>query len=162
VEKTMSKKQWLRKIEEIKEFEQMLADDGTIFLKFWLHIDQKEQWRRMKKLLSDPATAWRVGNQERREHKKYEEYVEITEQMIAQTNAEHAPWAIIAATDRRWTNVQVFEMIIERLEPYVAASEAPLPDAIVERLRAIGSKDGHTLVAPANQESELQTNSSVT
>jgi polyphosphate kinase 2 (PPK2 family) len=144
---TVSKKEWKRAYQDIQEFERMLADDGVAILKFWLHISRKGQKCRFKKLLERKATAWQVSEEERVQHKAYEAYAQAVEEMFAHTEAEYAPWTIVAATDRRWTDVQVFETIIARLGPSVASHEAPLPDEIEGQLRAIGLEDGLTLTA---------------
>jgi hypothetical protein len=98
--------------------------------------------------LGNQLTAWRVTDEEQREHKRYARYEEAVEEMFARTESEFAPWTIVAATDRRWTTIQVFETIIERLEPHVAPHEAPLPRLVEEQLQAIGEQDGRELSAP--------------
>ena len=147
VNETISKAEWTRAYQDIQEFERMLADDGVVILKFWLQIDKKEQRRRIEKLLEHKATAWQVSEEERLQQKKFRAYAKAVEEMFARTEAEYAPWTIIAATDRRWTAVQVFEIIIGRLEPRVASHEMPLPDEIERQLASIGSEDGLTLTA---------------
>ncbi len=147
VNETVSKKEWNRAYQDIQEFERMLADDGVTILKFWLHISKKEQERRFKKLLERQATAWQVSDEDRVQQQDYKAYGRAVEEMFARTEAEYAPWTIVAATDRRWTDVQVFETIIARLEPRVAPQEASLPDEIERQLLMIGREDGLTLTA---------------
>lgn len=147
VDKSISKKDCTRAYQDIQEFERMLADDGVVIIKFWLHIGKKEQKARIEKLLERKATAWQVSDTERLEQKKYKSVAQAAEEMFARTEAEYAPWTVIAATDRRWTDVQVFETCIARLEPRVAQSEVALPDDIEQQLRSIGLEDGLTLTA---------------
>lgn len=144
---TVSKKEWTRAYQDIQEFERMLADDGVAILKFWLHISKKEQKQRFAKLLERKATAWEVSDEDRVQQQAHKAYAAAVEEMFARTEAEYAPWTIVAATDRHWTDVQVFETIIARLEPRVAPQEAALPDEIERQLLMIGREDGLTLTA---------------
>ncbi len=147
VEKRISKKEWTQSYQDILDFERMLADDGVIFVKFWLHISREEQARRQNKLLKSKRSAWRVSAEERAEQKHYDKYCKAVEEMFARSEAEHASWAIVAATDQRWRNVRIFETIIARLEPHVAPHEAPLPETIDLQLRAISTADGMALTS---------------
>ena len=54
-----------QRIADVQRFERMLADEGTLILKFWFHITEKQQRARFKELASDPRTAWRVTDRER-------------------------------------------------------------------------------------------------
>ena len=67
--------------------------------------------------------------------------------MLGRTESEYAPWTLVAATDRNWTQVKVFETIISRLEQRVASHQVPLPPELEEQLREIGKADGYTLTS---------------
>ena len=56
--------------DDIRQFEQQLADSGAVIVKFWLHISKREQKKRFKQLLDSRATAWKVGKAERRQHRR--------------------------------------------------------------------------------------------
>ncbi len=148
VDGTISDAQLAEAYQDIQEFERLLADDGAVIIKFWLEISKKEQNRRIEKLLAHDATAWQVGDSERAQQKHHRAFARAAEEMFGRTEAEYAPWTLVAATDRRWTDVQVFETIISRLTPHVAAHEVPLPPEIEEQLRAIGNEDGVVLTIP--------------
>ncbi len=147
VSKEIAKPEWKQAYQDIQEFERELADDGVVIIKLFMHISESEQARRIKRLLAKKKTAWRVGDLERLEQKRYDRFVKAYEEMFGRTEAEYAPWTIIPATDRHWTNVQVFETIISRLEPRVAPSEAPLPAPIQRQLRTIEQQDRIDLTA---------------
>jgi len=102
--------------EDILQFERQLADSGAVIVKFWLHISRKEQRRRHKQLLKDPATAWTVGRAERRQHRKYDDWLTAVETMLERTLTAHAPWTVVEATHNRYTRTKVFETIIDALE----------------------------------------------
>jgi polyphosphate kinase 2 (PPK2 family) len=116
VARSIPKRDWERAYRDIADFEKQLADDGTVIVKFWLHISKKEQGRRFKKLLKDKLTTWQVSDEDRLQHKAYEKYLAAVEDMLARTEAPHAPWTIVEATDRRFTRVKVFETLIRALE----------------------------------------------
>ncbi len=133
VMKTVAKRDWERAYHDIAEFEEQLANDGTLIVKFWLHISEKEQTKRFKKLLRDELTAWRVSDEDAFQHKAYDRYLEAAEEMLARTDAPYAPWTLVAATDRYYTRLTVYETLIRALElrlgPLAAPDEADQPAA---------------------------------
>ena len=134
INKTVSKKQWQNGYQDIVDFEEQLAADGTVMLKFWLHIGKKEQARRMKKLLRDKLTAWQVTDEDAAQHKAYDKYLVAVEEMLARTDSPFAPWTIVEATDRYFTRLKVFETVIRALELKLG-DNAPKPPAAASRRR---------------------------
>ena len=124
VGKKVRKSAWRTAYEDIVEFEAMLAAEGTLILKFWLQIDRKEQKRRFRKLLASELTAWQVTEEDAAQHRAYGKHLAAVEEMLARTDASHAPWVIVEATDRHHTRIKVFEEIIRAFEQRLAA---PLP-----------------------------------
>ena len=116
VDRVVKRKVWLQAYEEIKSFERQLADDGNVIIKFFLHITQREQKRRFKKLQRNSATEWRVTEDDWRHHKQYDTYLEAVEDMLARTDTDYAPWTIVEAHDRRFTAVKAFSTVIEAVE----------------------------------------------
>ena len=116
INKTVSKREWQAAYQDMVDFEEQLAADGTVILKFWLHISRKEQARRMKKLLRSDLTAWQVTDEDAAQHKAYDKYLVAVEEMLARTDAPFAPWTIVEATDRYFTRLKVLETIIRALE----------------------------------------------
>lgn len=121
VAKNIAKHEWREAYRDIQDFERMLADDGVVIQKFWLHVDRQEQKRRIKKLLDSKTTAWRVSQDAQSGADRYDDFVLAAEEMFGYTHAEYAPWTLVSATDRRWMTVQVFETLITRLKPFVSA-----------------------------------------
>ncbi len=116
IAKTVSRHDWERAYYDINEFEEQLAADGTVIVKFWLHISKKEQAKRMKALLNDPLTAWQVSDEEILQHKKYNKYFESVEEMLARTDTPYAPWTIVEAMDRYYARVKVYKTLIAAIE----------------------------------------------
>ena len=115
VEKLIPKKDWRKAYRDIVSFERTLADDGYVMVKFWLHIDKKEQRRRFKLLEKDSLKSWQVTDEDWRHHKEYPTYVTAVEEMLERTEAEWAPWTIVEATNRWWARTKVFNTIINAL-----------------------------------------------
>ena len=116
ISKTITKDELRRAYQEIAEFEEQLAADGTVILKFWLHISKDEQRKRFKKLLTDNLTAWQVGESDRFQHEKYSKFSQAVEDMLARTDSPHAPWTIVEANNRYHARIKVFETIISSME----------------------------------------------
>jgi polyphosphate kinase 2 (PPK2 family) len=117
--------EWIAAYEEINQFERTLADDGTVFIKFWLHISREEQLRRFLDLSTQPETAWQVAAEDWEHHRKYDEYLAAVRDMLASTHTPYAPWTVVPSTDRDYRLYTVFRTIIARLE---AALDLPLTD----------------------------------
>lgn len=112
-------------------FEQMLAQDGALILKFWFHLSKKAQRKRLRKLEKDPKTRWRVSPQDWKHFKLYDKFVRVSERAIRTTDAAHAPWFLVEAADNHFRDLTVGETLLEWLRkperPTVAASKAPSP-----------------------------------
>ena len=111
VDKLVNKNEWSRAYQAINSFEKQLRNDGTIIIKFFLHISKKEQKYRFKKLLKNSATAWKVTKDDWKHHKQYEKYVVAINEMLEKTDTSLAPWTIIESHDRKYATVKVFETI---------------------------------------------------
>jgi AMP-polyphosphate phosphotransferase len=104
------------RLHDIASFERVLADDGAVILKFWLHISQHEQHRRFKKLLADPLTAWQVTEEDQQQQRNYAGYRAAAEYVLSRTDQPYAPWALIPANDKRYARVAVLETVLAALE----------------------------------------------
>lgn len=116
ITKQIKKRDLAETFQDITEFEAMLAADGMIIVKFWLHIAKKEQGRRLKKLLKDQLTAWQVTDEDAAQHAAYNQYLIAVEDMLARTDAPHAPWVVVEATDKYFMRVKVLEGLARVLE----------------------------------------------
>jgi polyphosphate kinase 2 (PPK2 family) len=116
INKNVDKKTWESAYQDITEFEEQLAADGAVILKFWLHISKTEQENRIKKFLKNELTSWQVSDEDLAQQKKYDKYSDAVEDMLSRTDSPHAPWVIVQATDRYFERVKVLETIITALE----------------------------------------------
>jgi AMP-polyphosphate phosphotransferase len=116
VEGLATREQWLRAYDEINSFERSLADEGTILVKFWLHISDEEQLRRFERRSKDPLKAWKLTEDDWRNRERRADYVEAVEDMVARTDQPHARWHLVAADSKRYARVKVIETVIEEIE----------------------------------------------
>ena len=108
---------------DIRSFERQLADDGNIIIKFFLHISCKEQKKRFDKLHKNRATSWRVTKEDLKRQRQYNKYLSVTEEMLAETDSDFAPWTIIEAHDRRFASLKIFKTVISALDQSILSRE---------------------------------------
>ncbi len=115
VEGLTAKQEWRKAYRDIVDFEQTIADDGYVLIKFWLHISKEEQRRRFKRLEKDPLKSWQVTEEDWDHHRNYKKYLLAVEEMLERTETEWGPWTIVEATNRWWCRSKVFNAIIDAL-----------------------------------------------
>jgi AMP-polyphosphate phosphotransferase len=118
--KTITKREWERAYQDINDFEEQLANDGTLIVKFWLHINKKEQKNRIKQLLNKKLTEWQVSEEDAVQSKRYKKYLALVEEMLARTNLQYAPWTIVGATDKYSTRIKIYETLIDAFKNRLA------------------------------------------
>jgi PPK2 family polyphosphate:nucleotide phosphotransferase len=129
------KKLWQARYAHIADFEQLLAEHGTIVRKYFLHITPEEQEERLLEREDDPKTAWKLSVKDWEERKHWDAYTEAYEEAIARTDAEHAPWTVVPANKKWYRNLVVAESIAAALRPHRKAWDAKL-EAVGEAARA--------------------------
>lgn len=116
----------------IKSFEKTLVDDGALIIKFWLHLSQKDQKKRLKALEANPETAWRVTERDKKHLKLYDRFRTIAEQVLRETSTGEAPWIIVEGVDPRYRNLTVGQHLLDRINQRLAlAKQAPSPPSPV-------------------------------
>jgi len=116
VEGFATAEQWQRAYGEINDFEESLANEGMVLVKFWLHISSDEQLERFRKRESDPLKAWKLTEEDWRNREKRDAYSEAVEDMLARTDQPYAPWILVEADSKRYARVKVVDSVIERIE----------------------------------------------
>jgi polyphosphate kinase 2 (PPK2 family) len=131
VEGEIPRREWEAAYEEINQFERMLAQDGAVLVKFFLHISRAEQRRRFERLERSEYESWRVTRSDWKAHRRYQAYRRAVDEMLERTSTPWAPWTVVPATDKRYRRVRVFETLAEAmeraLEGHHAARRAPPP-----------------------------------
>ncbi|HEY0317790.1 MAG TPA: UDP-galactose-lipid carrier transferase [Solirubrobacterales bacterium] len=116
VEEIAGPEQWQRGYGEIDAFEQMLADEGMILVKFWLHISAEEQLRRFERRAADPLKSWKLTEEDWKNRERRPEYEEAVEEMLARTDHPHARWHVVPAESKRYARVKVIELVNAEIE----------------------------------------------
>jgi AMP-polyphosphate phosphotransferase len=116
VEGFATEEQWRRAYDEIAAYEQSLAAEGMILVKFWLHISDEEQLRRFKRRKKDPLKVWKLTDEDWRNREKRALYEEAVEDMLARTDQPYAPWSLVEGNSKRYARVKVIETVNERIE----------------------------------------------
>lgn len=131
VEEMVPEDDWRAAFSDIVDFERLLADDGVVVVKFFLHIGRKEQEKRFRKIEADPLESWRVTKEDWARHKRYREYLAAYEEMLERTDTAEGSWTIVEATSRRWAKIKILNTLIAALENRLGAS-APSREASEE------------------------------
>jgi len=100
----------------INNFERQIYDDGTVMLKFFLHITKEEQKQRLEERERNPLTAWLVTPTIWNVHRHYEDTLPLIDNFIVRTSTDYAPWTIVEATDRNYTILKIYATIVKALE----------------------------------------------
>ncbi len=95
------------RLERIKTFEQTLADDGALILKFWMHLSREAQKERLRKLEKNPLLHWRVSRRDWQHWELYDQFIAAAERTIMKTSTGLAPWKIVEGYDERYRSVAV-------------------------------------------------------
>jgi len=111
--------EWRRAYDEINGFERMLAEEGTVLVKLWLHVSDAEQLARFESRRDDPLKAYKLTDDDWRNRGKRPAYAEAIEEMLERTGTEWAPWHLVEGDSKRFARVKVVETV-------AAAAEAGL------------------------------------
>ena len=121
----------------IKHHEEMLANEGTLILKFWMHLSKKDFQARNKELSKHPETRWRVTPEDKETYKRYDKLREVAEHGLRTTSTALAPWIVVEGVDERYRNLTVGTILLNALKDRLgqkkskpaAQKTAPLVDA---------------------------------
>ena len=130
---------WEQRYEQINNFERLLAQSGTIIVKYYLHISKKEQRERLLEREREPAKAWKLSVDDWKERELWKAYREAYEDAISRCGTQDAPWVIVPADKKWYRNYFLTQTLIERLESYAKAWTAELAERgkrALEEIRA--------------------------
>lgn len=143
VEDYAAEHEWRRAFRQITEFERMLADEGTILVKFWLHVSEDEQLRRFEKRQLDPVKTFKLTEEDWRNRNKRFEYTAAVEDMLALTDAAHAPWHVVSAESKRHARVEVCRTVVTEIEHGLRRSGLDLPPTYEEAREQLATRHSH-------------------
>ena len=128
-------KVWRARYRQIADFERLLAETGTIVLKFFLHISKGEQKKRLEERLADPEKQWKFNPGDLDDRKHWDDYQEAYAEALRRTSAPHAPWYVVPA-DRKWyRNLVIAQVLVESLRKLDLEPPPPAFDPAAIRIR---------------------------
>ncbi len=110
--------QWAKRYRHIREFERLLADEGTTIIKIYLHITKDEQRDRLQSRLDEPHKHWKFAKGDLAERARWDDYRHAFEAMLTETSTEWAPWYVVPACDKRYRNLVISQLLVETLEAF--------------------------------------------
>jgi PPK2 family polyphosphate:nucleotide phosphotransferase len=125
---------WSRRYRHIAEFERMLVDEGTVVLKFFLHVSRAEQAKRLRKRLEKPEKNWKFDAKDLEDRLRWNAYTLAYRDAFRATSTEWAPWYVEPADDKKVRNYFVADTIVRALEGMDPRPPA-LPPEKLEALR---------------------------
>ena len=114
--RSVGKRIWDERLADIAHFEDYLKRQGTILLKFFLHVSREEQKKRFMERLDKPRKHWKFSSADIRERGFWGDYMHAFEEAIRATAAPHAPWFIVPADNKWFTRLVVAAAIVEAVE----------------------------------------------
>jgi PPK2 family polyphosphate:nucleotide phosphotransferase len=130
---------WKARYAHIADFEALLAEQGTIVLKYFLHITKREQKERLLERENDPANAWKLNPNDWKERDYWDEYTDAYEDAISKTAAAHAPWMVVPANAKWYRNLVVAQSIVEALRAHRKGWRRKLKSMAVEAKAGLAS-----------------------
>jgi PPK2 family polyphosphate:nucleotide phosphotransferase len=115
VHKLAPREVWSKRYDLINDFEEMLRQNGTRTLKFFLHISPEEQLARFKRRLDDPSRNWKISEGDYSERELWPQYVEAYEDAMALTSTKHAPWYVIPANHKWFRDLAISQIVVDTM-----------------------------------------------
>src|SRR5687768_15998057 len=133
----VNKKFWKRRFQQINRFEKNISQNGTIILKFFLHLSKDEQKKRLLERINDPEKNWKFSFGDLGERAHWSDYHQAYEDAISATSTSHAPWYIIPADDKWYTRLAIAGVIYKHFKAlnidYPVVSDALRADLVKGR-----------------------------
>jgi len=127
---------WKDRFEDISAFERYLARNGTLILKFFLHVSKEEQRRRLLARLDEKSKNWKFEMGDLGERDRWDDYMQAYEQALSMTSTKHAPWFIIPADHKWFMRLVISELVVDALEGLALAYPKVSKDHLAELAKA--------------------------
>lgn len=129
------KEVWKERYEQINSWEEMMAAEGMVIMKFYLNISKKEQGERLQARLDDKEKNWKFNVGDLDERKLWDEYMEAFEDAIGKCSTEHAPWYVIPSNKKWFRNWAISDIIVRTLKEL--KMEFPKPAKGLEGVKVV-------------------------
>ncbi|MGK2961939.1 MAG: polyphosphate kinase 2 family protein [Gemmatimonadaceae bacterium] len=107
---------WAKRYDQINDFERMLAANGTVILKFFLHVSRDEQTKRLRERVEDETKNWKFNAGDLDERSKWDDYTAAYRDALAKCSTEWAPWHVVPSDSNKARNYLIAQRIVESLE----------------------------------------------
>lgn len=121
---------WENRMEQIKNFEKHVTQNGTIVLKFYLHLSKEEQRKRLLRRLEEEHHHWKFSPGDLKERERWDDYIKCYEEAINKTSTKNAPWFVVPADDKEMCRYIVAKIIWETMKQFSDIKEPELDDKI--------------------------------
>jgi PPK2 family polyphosphate:nucleotide phosphotransferase len=110
------KERWEKRYDQINAFERVLTDEGTLLLKFFIHLDQEEQLERFRARLDDPAKRWKFRAGDLDERALWGDYMAAYEEALRRCSTDNAPWFAIPGNRKWFRDLAIAHIVADALE----------------------------------------------
>ena len=107
---------WERRYQSIVDLEKHLHRNGTVILKFFLHLSKEEQRKRFLERIDEPDKNWKFSEADITERKFWDQYMEAYEDCLSATSTENAPWHVVPADDKHNARLIISRIVIDALK----------------------------------------------
>jgi len=154
VHNMVPKKVWSKRYDHINHFEKLLADNDTLILKFYLHIDAAEQLARFKQRIDDPARHWKISESDYTEAKYWDDYTTAFEDALDKCSKPHAPWFVIPANHKWFRNLAISHIVAKAMESLDMAFPEPTVDidSIKKKYHALDEREEQEGLIPQDKQ----------
>nr|WP_309758789.1 PPK2 family polyphosphate kinase [Flavobacterium sp.] len=121
---------WENRMEQINNFEKHITQNGTIILKFFLHLSKEEQRKRLLRRLEEKEHNWKFSVGDLKERDRWDDYMQYYEEAINNTSSEYAPWYVVPADDKEMARYIVAKIIWEEMQKHTDIQEPEMDDTI--------------------------------
>jgi PPK2 family polyphosphate:nucleotide phosphotransferase len=145
VHELVSKQTWKLRYDHINDFERLLSENGTIVLKFFLHISRDEQKERLEERERDSEKAWKLSAGDWKERAFWDDYIRAYEEAITRCSTDLSPWHIVPANRKWFRNLAVADAVVHALRPYRVKWEDSLSKLAKKKLAELAEIKGSKL-----------------
>jgi len=136
---------WNDRFQDIAAYERYLSRNGTLVLKFFLHLSKDEQRKRLLERIDTPEKNWKISAADVRERAYWDAYQHVYGEMLTHTSTEIAPWYIVPADHKWFTRAAVADIIVARLDgldlAYPRVSDEQRAELVTEREKLTGEDE---------------------
>ena len=125
---------WENRMQQINNFEKHITQNGTIMLKFFLHMSKEEQRQRLLRRLEEKKHNWKFSIGDLKERDRWDDYMQYYEEAINKTSTDYAPWYVIPADDKEMARYIVAQIIWEEMQKHTDIKVPEMDEKIRENI----------------------------